>query len=132
MITFKIITIFPEMFAGYLSASLMARAQNIGAISVEIYNLRDWADDLHRSVDDKPFGGGAGMVMRIETLHAALTAVAGPSAHKVLLSARGRRFTEGVAVEYSKQYQEIVLICGRFEGVDERLLEFIDEEYTSN
>ncbi|MEI6378615.1 MAG: tRNA (guanosine(37)-N1)-methyltransferase TrmD [Candidatus Falkowbacteria bacterium] len=128
MLTVKIITIFPEIFSSYFNEAIIKKAQGVGAVKLEYYDLRQWTTDVHRSVDDTPYGGGAGMVMKMEPLYKALKQVAGKKAHKVLLSARGRRWTQQVAVEYSQKYKELVLVCGRYEGVDERILELVDEE----
>ena len=128
MIKVKIITIFPEIFASYFNEAIIKKAQGVKAVKLEYFDLRDWTTDNHRSVDDTPYGGGAGMVMKVEPLYKALKQVAGKKAHKVLLSARGRRWTQQTAIEFSQKYQEVVLVCGRYEGVDERVLELVDEE----
>lgn len=125
---FKVITIFPQMITDYCNDAILKRAQESKAVNIKSYDLRDWTEDNHKTVDDKPFGGGAGMVMKIEPLYKALKTVRGKKSRVVLLSARGRRWTQQVAAEYAKNYQDVVLVCGRYEGVDERLLEFIDEE----
>ncbi|HZR84367.1 MAG TPA: tRNA (guanosine(37)-N1)-methyltransferase TrmD [Candidatus Binatia bacterium] len=122
-----VITIFPEYFSGVLATSLLGKAIARGDIDVRLHQLRDWATDRHRTVDDTPYGGGEGMVMKIEPLVAAVEAVAGPSAHRVLLSARGRRLTQRRAAELAGTAQ-LVLVCGRYEGVDERFGAYVDEE----
>lgn len=128
MLKFKVITIFPEMITDYANEAILKRAQEAKKITVTAYDLRDWTDDNHRSVDDKPFGGGAGMVMKIEPLYRSLKKVAGKNSHKILLSAKGKTWNQALAKEYSQRYKEIVFVCGRYEGVDERINEFIDEE----
>ena len=122
-----VITLFPEYFSGLLSASLLGKAIARGEIDVRLHQLRDWATDKHRTVDDTPYGGGHGMVMKIEPLVSALEAVAGPGATRILLSARGRRFTQQRAIELAAAPQ-LVLVCGRYEGVDERLAAYVDEQ----
>lgn len=128
---FNIITIFPEMFDSYFGNSIIKRAQNDHKIEIKIHNLRDWTQDKHKTVDDTPYGGGAGMLMKIEPLYRAIMDVVGPkksSKHKiVLLSARGRKWNQQIVEEYS-ELDEVTMICGRYEGVDERILNFIDEE----
>lgn len=130
---FKIISIFPKIFSSYLSEGIIKRASSKKIIDIRAYDLRDWTSDKHRSVDDTPYGGGAGMVMKIEPLYKALQAVKKISrtpAKKrkiILLSAKGRPWSQALAKNYSK-LSEIIFICGRYEGVDERLLDFIDEE----
>jgi tRNA (guanine37-N1)-methyltransferase len=127
---FKIITIFPRIFDSYLNESIIGRAQANKIISVKTSDLRDYATDKRRSVDDTPYGGGAGMVMKVEPLYKAIKAAVkrkNPKRKIILLSAKGRPWTQELAKKYS-QLDELVFICGRYEGVDERILNFIDEE----
>jgi tRNA (guanine37-N1)-methyltransferase len=127
---FNIITIFPKIFDSYFNESILKRAQKNKLINIKIHNLRDWTFDKHKTVDDSPFGGGAGMVMKIEPLYKALHSIA---SHKktgskiILLSAKGKPWNQALARKYSK-LKNIILICGRYEGVDERITKFIDEE----
>ncbi|MEI7620185.1 MAG: tRNA (guanosine(37)-N1)-methyltransferase TrmD [Candidatus Falkowbacteria bacterium] len=127
---FKIITIFPKIFDSYFSEGIVRRAQNQGIISVSSQDLREFTSDRHKTIDDTPYGGGAGMLMKIEPLYQAIKKLA-PRANKkrkiVLLSAQGKKWTQQLAQEYSK-LDEVVFICGRYEGVDERIKNFIDEE----
>jgi tRNA (guanine37-N1)-methyltransferase len=132
--TFRFLTIFPDIFSSYLNESILKRANDKKITNFKIYNLRDWTKDRHRTVDDAPYGGGAGMLMKIEPLYAALQALkklnrkAKPTKRKIiLLSASGRKWSQKLAEKYSK-LEEIILICGRYEGVDARLKKFIDEE----
>ncbi len=126
---FHAITIFPQMFNSYLNEGILKRALDKKIISFETHNLREWTSDKHQSVDDTPYGGGAGMLMKIEPLYKAIKAVkkSKKNCRVVLMSASGKKWTQKLAQEYSS-YKEVVFICGRYEGVDERLLEFIDEE----
>lgn len=128
---FHILTIFPEIFESYFSESIIGRAQKDNLIDIKIYNLRDWTEDKHKNVDDTPYGGGAGMVMKIEPIYKAIKDLrkkTGPKKSKVvLMSARGERWTQKKVKEYSEE-ENIILICGRYEGVDERVRFFIDEE----
>jgi len=136
---FKIITIFPEIFNSYINESIIKRAQEKKIIKITSHNLRDWTTDNHKTVDDTPYGGGAGMVMQIEPLYKAITslrATAKQSSEQikkhsnckiVLLSAKGKTWTQQLAQEYS-QLDEVIFICGRYEGVDERITNLIDEE----
>ena len=127
---FKIITIFPQIFDSYFSESIIKRAQKQGIISIYSQDLREFTSDRHRTIDDTPYGGGAGMLMKIEPLYQAikkLTKKANKKRKVVLLSARGQRWTQQLAQKYSG-LDEIVFICGRYEGVDERIKNFIDEE----
>jgi len=139
---FHIITIFPEIFESYFKESIIKRAQNDNLININIYNLRDWTNDKHKKVDDTPYGGGAGMLMKVEPLYKVLEDLQSriikgdtsgcqsskPKLLKILLSAQGKKWTQQKAQKYSKNYTDIILVCGRYEGVDERVLEFIDEE----
>jgi tRNA (guanine37-N1)-methyltransferase len=122
-----VLTIFPEYFAGLLTTSLLGKALAKGTMDVRLHQLRDFTADRHRSVDDAPYGGGHGMVMKIEPLVAALESISPPGATRILLSARGHRFTQQVAQRLA-QAPAIVLVCGRYEGVDERIAGYIDEQ----
>jgi len=122
-----VLTIFPEYFAGILTTSLLGKALVRGTLEVRLHQLRDFTADRHRTVDDSRYGGGHGMVMKIEPLVAALEAVATPGATRILLSARGHRFTQQVAQRLAAA-PALVLVCGRYEGVDERISGFIDEQ----
>lgn len=131
---FHLLTIFPNIFDSYLNESILKRAQEKKLLKFKIHNLRDWTNDRHRTVDDAPYGGGAGMLLKIEPLYKALQAIKKldkgikPSKQKViLLSAGGRKWTQALALKYAR-LEKIVLICGRYEGVDARLKNFIDDE----
>lgn len=126
---FKIITIFPEIFNSYFNESIIKRARKKKIININIYNLRDWTKDRHRTVDDAPYGGGAGMIMKISPLYDALQNIKekNKKAKIILLSAKGKKWNQQLVKKYSK-LEEIILICGRYEGVDERVLKFVDEE----
>jgi len=132
--TFQLLTIFPNIFNSYLNEGILHRAKEKKQISFKIHNLRDWANDKHRSVDDTPYGGGAGMLMKIEPLYQALQAIKKgserikPRQRKIiLLSASGKKWDQELAKRYSK-LSELIFICGRYEGVDARIKNFIDEE----
>jgi len=129
---FNIITIFPEIFNSYFSESILKRAQNKKLIKIKIHNLRQWTYDKHKTVDDAPYGGGAGMILKIEPLFKALRAINKRTNKKsnsktILLSAKGKKWNQLLAKKYSK-LNKITLICGRYEGVDERIKKFVDEE----
>ncbi len=130
--TIYLLTLFPEYFENILETSILKRAQLKQLVTFKVINIRDFATDKHQTADDRPFGGGAGMVMKIEPIAAALASIesqlAGKSAHKILTSAKGNVFTQQVAKEYA-QLEDLVIICGHYEGVDERVAEhLIDEE----
>lgn len=118
----NVLTLYPEMFPGVLGYSLAGKALSEGKWSLNVVNIRDYATDNYQSVDDTPFGGGAGMVMKPAVLDAALTAVyhSGPLYY---LSPRGAVFTQQTAQEWATENQEMTFLCGRFEGIDERILE---------
>lgn len=122
--TFDIITLFPEMFAGPFDQSIIKRAQDKDLVKINLHNLRQWAVDERGSVDDKPYGGGVGMVLRIEPIFNALKTI--KSQKIVLLDARGEKFTQKRAQEYSK-LDQLTLICGHYEGIDERVKNLVDE-----
>jgi len=123
-----VLTLFPEMFAGPLDVSIVGRARKSGLLDLRVHNLRDWTHDRHKTVDDRPFGGGAGMVMKPEPLYEAVEALGGEGAHVILLGPAGRPFTQAIAREVA-QRQHVVLICGSYEGVDERVREgLVDDE----
>ena len=135
---FNIITIFPNIFDSYFQESIIKRAQESNKIKINIFNLRDFTEDKHKQVDDTPYGGGAGMVMKIEPLYRAIMSLRGSRSHRltkqsrknskiILLSPKGKTWNQSTANKYSK-LDEITLICGRYEGVDERITNFIDEE----
>ncbi|MGE0226938.1 MAG: tRNA (guanosine(37)-N1)-methyltransferase TrmD [Dehalococcoidia bacterium] len=120
---FDILTLFPGMFAGPLDESIMRRARDAGLIDVVLHDLRDWATDRHRTVDDYPFGGGAGMVMKPEPLFAAIEALqplADAPGTVVLLTPQGRPLTRALVAELAA-HPRLLLVCGRYEGIDERV-----------
>src|SRR4029453_7328563 len=129
---FDVITIFPEIFSGVFDFGIVPRAVEAGLIEIHVHDLRDHTSDKHRQVDDRPFGGGAGMVMKPEPLFRAVEAISRetPDASVVLLSPQGRLFDQRVAEEYSRK-PNLILICGRYEGVDERVTEHLAHDEVS-
>jgi tRNA (guanine37-N1)-methyltransferase len=130
MMVFDILTIFPDFFVSPLQEGIVRRARNEGRIRVDIHNIRDFALDRHRMTDDRPFGGGEGMVMKPEPLAACLQSVRRPegASRVILLSPKGTRFSQQVA-ERLTAYGQLILVCGRYEGVDERFRDrYVDEE----
>jgi len=125
---FEILTLFPEALEAYLAASIVGRAREAGLIEVGLTDIRDFAEDRHRTVDDRPFGGGDGMVMKPEPLAAAIRSVL--PGRVVLTSAKGRPFDQKKAAEFSLA-DKIILVCGRYEGVDERVIELLVDEEVS-
>jgi tRNA (guanine37-N1)-methyltransferase len=127
-----IITIFPKMFKAVLNESIIKRAQNKGKVNIHIHNLRDYSCDKHKKVDDRPFGGGSGMVMRPESIFKAVEKIR-PQAtsHKtqvILLCPQGEKLNQKVAKRLAK-YNHLILICGHYEGIDERVRQhLVDEE----
>lgn len=123
---FDILTLFPAMFSGPLTESIIKRAQLAGLIDIRLHNIRDFATDRHRTADDAPYGGGAGMVMKAAPLAAAIRSVlhtvppGQPAPPVVLLSPDGERFNQALAGELARQ-QQLVLVCGHYEGIDERV-----------
>jgi tRNA (guanine37-N1)-methyltransferase len=152
---FDIITIFPKIFKSYFSESILARAQKKRLVKINIHDLRKYTSDRHRTVDDTPYGGGAGMVIKIEPIYKALIKIVGKGKLKcfrnktgnwkletgnnskkdnkikiILLSAKGKKFDQAMARKFSK-LDKIILICGRYEGVDERVAKYLADEEIS-
>jgi tRNA (guanine37-N1)-methyltransferase len=128
-ITFEIVTLFPEMFDGLLATTVVGKAIAAGTVAVHRTNPRDFGLGNYRQVDDTPYGGGPGMIMRVEPIAAALEAIAaarGPS-HRILLTARGRRFDQEGARALAAR-PRITLVCGRYEGTDERVTSLVDDQ----
>ncbi|MDZ4778892.1 MAG: tRNA (guanosine(37)-N1)-methyltransferase TrmD [Planctomycetia bacterium] len=120
---FDVLTLFPEMFPGYLGQSLLKLAIERGLVEVRLHNIRDWAEGKHNTVDDRPFGGGPGMVLMVEPVIKCIEAVRAETespGHLVMLTPTGRRLSQAVIEELSTK-QRIVLLCGRYEGFDERI-----------
>lgn len=129
-----IVTIFPDMFKGPFDESILRRAQDKSLVEISIHNLRKWTTDKRGTIDDRPYGGGVGMVMMIEPIAKAIEEIKSQNTKYniqntkvVLLSPRGKVWKQELAVEHSK-LEHLILICGHYEGVDERVKEFIDEE----
>lgn len=118
-----VITLFPEIFYAYLGEGILKRAIQKRLIDVKIYNLRDFATDKHRTVDDYPYGGGAGMVLKPEPFFAAVEALCPDSTKRrvIMLSPQGKKFSQDMAVELSNEHREFIFLCGRYEAIDERV-----------
>ncbi|MEK7645782.1 MAG: tRNA (guanosine(37)-N1)-methyltransferase TrmD [Patescibacteria group bacterium] len=137
---FDIITIFPDIFKGFVSESLLFKAQKKKLVTIKTHYLRDWTEDRHQTVDGKPYGGGPGLVFRIEPLFKAVQSLSLKFKVKssklrkkekiILFSPRGKKFTNELAKKWSK-FDRLILICGRYEGVDERVAEYIADEVIS-
>lgn len=137
---FNIITIFPHIFNSYFSESILARSQKNNLVGVKIHNLRDYTADKHKKVDDTPYGGGAGMVLKFEPIYEAVKSIKSLKLIKslkskektrvILFSAKGKKYSQKDAGRLAK-YDNIILICGRYEGVDERVAKYIADEEIS-
>ncbi|HWF89786.1 MAG TPA: tRNA (guanosine(37)-N1)-methyltransferase TrmD [Pyrinomonadaceae bacterium] len=131
MLRFDIITIFPEFFREVIDCGILRRARNAGLVEITAHDLRQWTTDKHHIVDDRPFGGGDGMVLKPEPIFAAVEALTGASRREdfdattrvMLLSPQGQVFSQALAQEIAQHTAHVVLICGRYEGVDERVVE---------
>ena len=119
-----ILTLFPEICRAPLNESIMKRAQTSGALELRIHNLRDWTTDKHHVVDDAPFGGGQGMVMKPEPIFAAVESLRADDSTVILMTPQGRRFEQAVAAELS-QHAHLIVICGHYEGIDHRVAEHL-------
>ncbi len=126
----SVITLFPDMISSFIKESIIKRAIDKGLVEIELINLRDFAKDKYKSVDDKPYGGGAGMILRVDVLKDAISFAVKNKKGKtkiVLTSAKGKTYSQEKASEYSN-LNHLVIIAGHYEGVDERVLNYIDEE----
>lgn len=128
---FETLSVFPEVFAPYLDASIMGRAQRAGILDFAAHDLRDWTYDRHRTVDDAPFGGGQGMLMKPAPIFEAVEALSaeGPRPHVVFFSPCGRRYDQSCAEALSHE-ERVLLVCGRYEGMDERAYELADDVFS--
>ena len=129
--TFDVLTIFPEVITPYVKVSILGRAQKKNLIQIQAHDLRDWAEDKHKRVDDTPYGGGVGMLMKVEPIDKAVTKITGKKKTRVILTAAsGKLFTQKDARRLAK-YDQLIFICGRYEGVDHRVEEYIADESLS-
>lgn len=130
-----ILTLFPEAIEPYTKVSLLGKAQGSGLCPIRLHNIRDFTTDNHRSVDDSPYGGGAGMVMKIEPIDKALTSlhqsIARHQRHTIVLAANGTPFTQDKAIALADLDKTLTLICGRYEGIDQRVIDYLADEAIS-
>jgi tRNA (guanine37-N1)-methyltransferase len=139
MLRFDIITIFPDFFRETIDYGIVRRARNAGLVEINAHDLRQWTTDKHHVVDDRPFGGGDGMILKPEPLFAGVEALTGksrredyqPGTRVILLSAQGRVFSQAFAQDLSESASQVILLCGRYEGVDERVSEALATEEVS-
>ena len=131
MIKIQIITLFPDMFDKVLNSSMMWKAQEAGAVNFELIDLRQFGIGLRKTVDDTPYGGGDGMLLKPEPLFAAVEHAKGadPGAKVVLMTARGQRWKQATAQACADSSESYIFICGRYEGYDERIVEWVDEQF---
>jgi len=123
-----VLTLFPEMFSGPLDVSMVARARKAGLLDLRIHNLRDWTHDRHKTVDDRPFGGGPGMVLKPEPIFEAVESLAGEKTRVVMMAPTGRPFTQAIARELAVE-EHLLFLSGSYEGYDERVREaLVDDE----
>ena len=139
MLRFDIITIFPEFFREVIDCGILRRARNAGLVEVTAHDLRQWTTDKHHVVDDRPFGGGDGMILKPEPIFTGVEALTGASRREdfpvntrvVLLSAQGEVFSQGLAQDLAQNASRVVLLCGRYEGVDERVAQALATDEVS-
>lgn len=135
MIRFHILSLFPESLTSYLGSSILKRAQDASHLEVHLYNIRDFTTDKHRKADDRPYGGGPGMVMYAEPILAAIGEIKAKTNSKktkiLLTSPAGKLFSNTVAKAYSKKYTDIILVCGHYEGIDARVKRILKAEEIS-
>jgi tRNA (guanine37-N1)-methyltransferase len=125
-----VLTLFPAMFAGPLDESIVKRAREAKLLDLKIHNLRDWTHDRHKTVDDKPFGGGPGMLLKVEPLFEAIESLQREKTKVILLSPSGRKFSQEIARELSQE-KDLLLVCGSYEGFDERVRETLADDELS-
>ena len=130
MTKFDIITIFPEIFDSYFKESIIRRALKKRLIEIRIHDLRKWTKDRHKTVDDKAFGGGIGMVMKVDPIYKAVKSLRKKNSRVILFSPRGKKFNQKTAYRLSK-FNQLIFVCGRYEGVDERVAKHIADEEIS-
>jgi len=130
---FDVLTLFPEIFSGYLGQSLLKKGIDAGLLAVHLHDIRRWATDKHQKVDDRPFGGGPGMVMKVEPVVDCVEAVqklAEPAGKLILLSPQGRRLDQDIVKRLAAE-PRLVLVCGRYEGFDQRIIDLLQPEEIS-
>jgi len=130
---FDVLTLFPEIFQGYLGQSLLKRAIQAGLVDVRLHNVRDWSQTKHNTVDDRPFGGGPGMVLKVEPIVRAVRELrqrAAPPGRLVLTTPQGRRFDQALAQELARE-ERLILVAGHYEGYDERIRELLEPDEIS-
>jgi tRNA (guanine37-N1)-methyltransferase len=125
-----VLTLFPAMFAGPLDESIVKRAREAKLLDLKIHNLRDWTHDRHKTVDDRPFGGGPGMLLKVEPLFEAIEALQRETTRVILLSPSGRKFDQTIARKLA-QSDDLLLVCGSYEGFDERVREALADDELS-
>lgn len=129
-----IITIFPQMFQGPFDQSIINRAQQNQLVSIQLHDLRNWTNDIHKTVDDRPYGGGAGMVVMVEPIYKSVESIKSKIENQtskvILTSAKGAQFTQEKAAKYST-LDQLIIICGHYEGVDQRVANYIADEEIS-
>ena len=125
-----VLTLFPAMFAGPLDESIVKRAREAKLLDLKIHNLRDWTHDRHKTVDDRPFGGGPGMLLKVEPLFEAIESLQRETTRVILLSPSGRKFDQSIARELA-QSDDLLLVCGSYEGFDERVREALADDELS-
>ena len=125
-----VLTLFPGMFSGPLDESIVKRAREAGILKLGIHNLRDWTHDRHKTVDDRPFGGGPGMLLKPEPIFEAVEQLAGEKTKIILLCPQGRKFDQSVARELAQE-EHLLLVCGSYEGFDERIREALADDELS-
>ncbi len=129
MYRFDLLTIFPDIYDSYIHESILKRAQKNKKISVHVHDIRKYATDKHHTTDDRPYGGGPGMVMKVEPIYHCLKSIRKRKHSRIiLLSAKGKTFDQKTAQSYMKKYDQLILIAGHYEGVDERIMEYVDDE----
>lgn len=124
-----ILTLFPEMYEGFVTTSIIKRAIQKEKVEIELVNIRDFSNNKHNTVDDTPYGGGAGMVMRADIVRDAINSVRKDNSRVLITAAKGKTFNQAKAYELSKE-EHLIIVAGHYEGIDERVLNFVDETFS--
>ncbi len=122
-----ILTLFPSIIEAFLNESIIKRSIEKGVVEVKVVDIRDYSKDKHHHVDDTPYGGGAGMILKVDVVHEALIANSTSNTYKIITSPKGNTFNQNKALDLANK-DEILILCGHYEGIDERIINFIDEE----
>ncbi len=122
------LTLFPEMYNGFINSSIINNAIKKNKIKIEVINFRDYSNNIHKKVDDYPYGGGPGMVISVQPIVDCLKHIKTPDSYTILLTPRGKIYNQSIAHKFAKNVKHLIIICGHYEGIDERIVNYIDDQ----